>query len=132
MKQYLLDTNVLIRLLRRRSDLLDKKLRKAAPEMVYISAITLYELYYGAFKSKRTERNIELINECKFQVLEFDKQDAKESGDIRAYLTEIGMPVGPYDVLLAGQTRARGMILVTHNTKEFARIPNLKFEDWEQ
>ena len=132
MKQYLLDSNVLIRLLSERDDLLEKRLRKTAPEKVYISAVVLYELYYGAFKSQRVERNVMLIDGLRFQVLEFDEQDAKESGEIRAYLTKNGTPVGPYDVLLAGQARARGMVLVTHNTKEFSRIPRLKIEDWEQ
>lgn len=132
MKQYLLDTNVIIRLLRcPGNDLLEKKLRKMAPEKIYISAMTLYELYYGAFKSARVERNVALINELKFQILEFDEQDAKESGEIRAYLTQHGIPIGPYDVLLAGQARARCMVMVTHNTREFSRIPKLKIEDWE-
>lgn len=132
MKQYLLDTNVLIRLLRGQDDLLEKKLRKIAPERVHISTVTLYELYYGAFKSQRPAHNVALIDELKFQVLELGEQDAKESGEIRAYLTRKGMPIGPYDLLLAGQARTKGLVLVTHNTKEFSRIPKLQVEDWEK
>jgi tRNA(fMet)-specific endonuclease VapC len=64
-----------------------------------------------------------------FIVLELDKEDAKQAGQVRALLASRGAPIGPYDVLIAGQAVARDMILITHNTQEFARVPGLGFED---
>ena len=66
-----------------------------------------------------------------FAVIEFDKEDARQAGAIRALLASKGTPIGPYGVLIAGQAIARVMILVTHNTAEFGRVPRLRFEDWQ-
>jgi tRNA(fMet)-specific endonuclease VapC len=66
-----------------------------------------------------------------FSVVEFDKEDARQTGAIRAFLAAKRMPIGPYDVLIAGQAVARNLILVTHNIQEFGRVPGLRFEDWE-
>ena len=60
----------------------------------------------------------------------FDAEDAHEAGDIRALLERAGTPIGPYDILIAAQARRRGATLVTANTREFARVPGLKTEDW--
>lgn len=64
-------------------------------------------------------------------MLEFDRDDARCAGSIRARLASAGQPIGPYDVLIAGQALARGLILVTRNTREFARVPDLQVENWE-
>jgi tRNA(fMet)-specific endonuclease VapC len=64
------------------------------------------------------------------RVLNFDAEDARESGDIRAALARAGTPIGPYDVLIAAQARRRGAILVTANKNEFARVPGLQTQDW--
>ena len=63
-------------------------------------------------------------------MIEFDKEDARQAGKIRALLASKGTPIGPYDVLIAGQAMARNMVLVTRNTDEFARMPGLRVEDW--
>jgi tRNA(fMet)-specific endonuclease VapC len=89
-----------------------------------------HELFYGAFKSRRRFENLALIDALEFVVLEFDREDARRSGEIRALLSAKGMPIGPYDVLIAGQAVARNLILVTHNTREFKRVPGLRIEDW--
>jgi tRNA(fMet)-specific endonuclease VapC len=73
---------------------------------------------------------VALIDALQFVVLEFDKEDARQAGEVRALLASKGTPIGPYDVLIAGQ--ARSMILVTHNTQEFGRVPGLQFEDWQE
>ena len=67
----------------------------------------------------------------RFVVLDFDKEDARQSGQIRALLAGKGTPIGPYDVLIAGQAIARNLTLVTHNTDEFRRVPGLRIEDWQ-
>jgi tRNA(fMet)-specific endonuclease VapC len=64
-------------------------------------------------------------------VLDFDKEDAQQAGEVRALLASNGTPIGAYDVLIAGQAVARNLILVTHNTREFGRVPGLRLEDWQ-
>jgi tRNA(fMet)-specific endonuclease VapC len=96
-----------------------------------MSAVVVHELFYGAFKSQRAASNAALIDALKFEVIAFDKEDARQAGEVRAFLAAKGTPIGAYDVLIAGQAKARGLILVTHNTREFKRVPGLRFEDWE-
>ena len=90
-----------------------------------------HELFYGAFRSRRTTQNIALLDALALTVLEFDKEDARQAGQVRAFLANKGTPIGPYDVLIAGQAMARSMVLVTHNSGEFGRVPGLRIEDWQ-
>lgn len=64
------------------------------------------------------------------RVLNFDQDDAREAGEIRATLRAAGTPIGPYDVLIAAQARRRDAVLITTNTREFVRVPGLRIEDW--
>ena len=66
-----------------------------------------------------------------FEVLDFDREDARQAGELRARLAPAGTPISAYDVLIAGQALARGLTLVTHNTGAFQRVPGLRMEDWE-
>jgi len=116
--------------LSRRRTKLAKRTRRENPHDIAISALVAHELFYGAFKSRRRFENLALIDALEFVVLEFDREDARRSGEIRALLSAKGMPIGPYDVLIAGQAVARNLILVTHNTREFKRVPGLRIEDW--
>lgn len=129
--RYLLDANAVIALLNGKTPKLTKHVRLHKPADIGISSIVIYELFYGAFKSQRSKHNVDLVDNLRFEILEFDKEDARHAGEIRAILANKGTPVGPYDVLLAGQARARHITLITHNTKEFKRIPGLSIEDWE-
>jgi tRNA(fMet)-specific endonuclease VapC len=72
-----------------------------------------------------------LIDALQFSIVEFDKEDARQAGAIRALLASKGTPIGSYDVLIAGQALARNLILVTHNIQEFGRVPDLRLEDWQ-
>jgi tRNA(fMet)-specific endonuclease VapC len=128
---YLLDTNAVIALLNGGRSNLARRTRQEQPGDIAISAIVAHELFYGAFKSRRAEHNAALIEALRFEVVEFDKEDARRSGEVRAHLAAQGTPIGPYDVLIAGQALARGVILVTRNTGEFGRVPRLRIEDWE-
>ena len=130
--KYLLDANAVIALLDNTDSPTARRARRHHPNDVGISAIVAHELYFGAFKSQRTARNVALVDALQFEVLEFDQEDAKQAGEVRALLATRGTPIGPYDVLIGGQARARGLILVTRNTGEFARVPDLRIEDWEQ
>jgi tRNA(fMet)-specific endonuclease VapC len=131
MTRFLLDTNAIITLLNGKDSLLTQHARQYKPADICISSIVIHELFYGAFKSKRVEHNVSVVDSLQFEVLEFDKEDAKTAGEIRASLALQGTPIGPYDILIAGQAKARNMILVTHNTSEFNRVSGLLVEDWE-
>jgi tRNA(fMet)-specific endonuclease VapC len=130
--RYLLDANAVIGLLNDNTSRTAQRARRERPDDVAVSVIVAHELFYGAFKSRRAAHNVALIEALQFLVLEFDKEDARQAGQIRALLSSAGTPIGPYDVLIAGQAVARDMILVTHNTQEFARVPGLRFEDWQE
>jgi tRNA(fMet)-specific endonuclease VapC len=128
---YLLDANVVIGLLNDATSKLARRARRERTGDVSISAIVLHELFYGAFKSARVAQNVALVDALQFTVLEFDKEDARQAGEIRAILAARGTPIGPYDVLIAGQATARNLTLVSHNTDEFGRVPGLRLADWE-
>lgn len=132
MTRYLLDANAVIDLLNDTGSNAARRVRRQQPSDVAISAIVAHELFYGAFKSRRAAQNVALIDALQFAVLEFDKEDARQAGAIRAMPASQGTPIGPNDVLIAGQAVARKLILVTHNTQEFGRVPGLRFEDWRQ
>ncbi len=129
--RYLLDANVVIALLNDVASKAAKHARRVKPGDVAISAIVAHEIFYGAFKSQRADRNVALVDALRFVVVDFDKEDARQSGQIRALLAGKGTPIGPYDVLIAGQAIARNLTLVTHNTNEFRRVPGLRIEDWQ-
>ena len=131
MTRYLLDANAVITLLNDKTSNAGRRLRCEKPDDVAIPAIVLHELFYGAFKSSRVAQNLALIDALQFTVLELDKEDARQAGAIRALLVSKGTPIGAYDVLIAGQAVARNLILVTHNTREFERVPGLRLEDWQ-
>ena len=96
-----------------------------------MSAVIIHELYYGAFTSQRVERNVARVDALQFPVLELDQEDARQAGEVQADLASKGTPIGPYDVLIAGQAKARNLTLVTHNTNEFQRIEGLRVENWK-
>ena len=130
--RYLLDTNAIIALLNDTTSPIARRVRRHAPRDFGVSALVIHELYDGAFKSQRVEQNVARVDALQFSVLEFDEEDARQAGQIRAQLASKGTPIGPYDVLIAGQARARELTLVTHNTSEFQRVPGLRVEDWKR
>jgi tRNA(fMet)-specific endonuclease VapC len=130
--RYLLDANAILALLNDTTSPIARRVRRYAPRDFGVSAVVIHELYYGAFKSQRVEQNVARVDALQFSVLEFDEEDARQAGQIRAHLASKGTPIGPYDVWIAGQARARELTLVTHNTSEFNRVPGLKVEDWKR
>jgi len=129
--RYLLDANAVISLLKDKSPQLARRVRQCPPGELCVSSIVLHELYFGAFKSQRVQSNLHVLDHLAFQVLDFHQEDARQSGRLRAELARLGTPVGPYDVLIAGQAAARHLVLVTRNGREFERIQGLRWEDWE-
>lgn len=132
MSRYLLDTNAVIALLNAPSGTVAEHARRHKPTDIGVSALVAHELYFGAFKSRRKEHNLSLVDQLRFEVIPFDQDDARQSGEIRAMLAAQGTPIGPYDVLIAGHAVARGLTLITSNTNEFERVPQLNVEDWHQ
>ena len=128
--RYLLDSNACIALLNDTSPSLLARIRHQRPPDIGLSAIVTCELYYGAFKSRRASRNLELVDRLAFEVVPFDVSDARSAGAIRSELEAAGRPIGPYDLLIAGQARARGLTLITANSREFQRVRDLDCEDW--
>jgi tRNA(fMet)-specific endonuclease VapC len=129
--RYLLDSNAVIAMLRSDSSAPAQRARRELPSDLAMSSIVVHELFYGAFKSHRPTPNLAVFDALDFPVIAFDRDDARKAGEIRALLASQGRTIGPYDVLIAGQAVARDMILVTHNTREFDRVPGLQLEDWE-
>jgi tRNA(fMet)-specific endonuclease VapC len=105
--RYLLDANAVIALLNDKTSKTAQRARREKVGDIAVSAIVTHELFYGAFRSRRAAQNLALIDALQFEVLEFDKEDARQAGEIRALLASKGMPIGPYDVLTAGQAVAR-------------------------
>ena len=130
---YLLDTNICIFLIRNKLPYLKERLIKCDPDQVFISAVTVAELEYGASKSLNREKNREaLLKVCASfgNILDFSNADTEAYGIIRAYLEKIGKPIGPYDMQIAAQAMTRNLTVITHNYDEFSRIPWIKVEDW--
>lgn len=105
----------------------------ASGEPIATSSVVLFELWYGVCNSRRPESNVERLNvflSGPIDVFEFDSQDARESGRIRAELEAIGRPIGAYDLLIAGQAVRHGATLVTSHSGEFSRVAGLAWQDW--
>lgn len=135
MTTYLLDTNACIALINGTEINVRRRFKRAVAgeSVILLSSIVTLELWYGVAKSQRKNSNTQRLETFLGGPLEwalFDEDDARAAGAVRAELQSVGRPVGAYDVLLAGQARRRGATLVTSNTKEFARVQGLKWEDW--
>ncbi len=129
---YLLDTNICIYAMKGMYPPIRQRLLSIRPENIFVSSVTVGELEYGAAKSRWGDRTREIMRSflANFEILPFDGDDAVHFGRFRALLATAGTPVGAYDVMIAAQGVARNLIVVTHNTKEFSRIPGLTVEDW--
>jgi tRNA(fMet)-specific endonuclease VapC len=130
--EYLLDTNTVIALVGNRSDAVLARLDRIKPGAIGTSSIVAHELYFGAYKSQKIAHNLETLRLlfADLVILDFDQGDARAAGEIRADLSRKGTPIGPFDVLIAGQAKHRGAILVTNNVGEFRRVEELRLEDW--
>jgi tRNA(fMet)-specific endonuclease VapC len=130
--RYLLDTNAVIAILNRVESKTFAAMMKQRSEDVATSSIVMHELFFGAYKSARQARNLSVLEALRLTTLDFDGDDAREAGRIRAQLSQAGRLIGPYDVLIAGQALRHRLILVTANVREFSRVPGLACEDWSK
>ena len=132
MIRYVLDTNAVIALVGARSPALLERAQASVPGSLAVSSVVAHELWFGAYRSQRVEYNLETLRLlfADLPILDFDPEDARVAGEIRADLARKGTPIGPYDLLIAGQAKARELTLVTNNTGEFARVSGLDVADW--
>ena len=128
---WMLDTNILSDLIRNPRGVLMERLDATEPDAVCTSIVVACELRFGARRkgsdvlTQRVEQLLETL-----AVLSLDPPADRHYADIRATLERAGTPIGSHDLFIAAHARSRGMTLVTHNTREFARVPGLRLEDW--
>ena len=132
MRRYMLDTNMIAYAKNRNPICVLQKLQQHDPSEICISSITMAELEFGVFNSSKPEQNrvALMLFLSNISILPFDSAASFEYGDIRHYLKTRGTPISGNDMLIAAHARSLGITLVTHNTREFSRIPNLSLEDW--
>ncbi len=131
MLKYLLDTNIVIYVIKRRPlEVLDTFNQHAG--QLSISAITLAELIHGAEKSAKVEHNLRQVEDftSRLEVLPYGPRSAAHYGSIRAQLEKQGTPIGVNDLHIAGHARSEGLTLVTNNEREFRRIDGLLIDNW--
>ncbi len=132
MPRYMLDTDICSYIMRRASDTLLKRLRETPVSDVCTSVITKSELLFGVEISPRRRHDQAALEAFLryVEVLDFPDEAAAHYANIRAYLKIRGTMIGANDLLIAAHARSLGLILVTNNTREFARVPKLKIENW--
>lgn len=131
MIRYLLDTNIVIYVIKRRPVEVLHTFNQHSGRLA-ISSITLAELFHGAEKSSRMTDNLKVIEDfcSRLEVLPYTPKAAQHYGSIRAALEKKGEPIGINDLHIAAHARSEGLILVTNNTREFERVPALEIENW--
>ncbi len=132
---YLLDTNIVIALLRNRPARVRERLRQAVADKaaITVSSVVLFELWYGVARSGQRDENarrLRVFLSADIGVVPFEEGDTTIAGDLRAALESNGTTIGPYDLLIAAQAMRTGATLAAANVTEFARVPGLSWEDW--
>ena len=132
MIHYMLDTNMIVYAKNRRPESVLKKLLQHDPSEICISSITFAELEFGVYNSSRPAQNrlALMLFLSGITILPFEESAALVYGSIRHHLKTQGMIIGANDLLIAAHAKSLNLILVTHNTREFSRIPDLILEDW--
>ena len=130
--KYLLDTNTCIYVINKKPPSAVARIRSKHVEDVAVSTITIAELQYGVYRSRKTDQNrIALLQFLvPLIILDFDQGAAAVYGSIRGSLESRGTPIGPMDLLIAAQAMSQGLILVTNNGKGFSRVDGLETENW--
>ena len=132
--KYMLDTNICIYVMKKKPEAALRRFRQEMDGGLCISSVTLAELEFGVHNSSDPIRNGQALLRflAPLSVLPFGPAAASEYGAIRAFLQKKGTPIGPLDMLIAAHARAEGLTLVTNNTGEFARVPELELENWAE
>ena|SRR5437016_4774552 len=130
--RYLLDTNICVYIAKRKPPQVFERLRRLRPGDVGMSAVTYFELCYGAEKSQRREENRRRIEELRrlIPVLSVEAEASVHYGRLRTELERAGTPIGAYDLIIAAQALSLRLVLVTNNVREFKRVRGLPIENW--
>ena len=131
MLKYMLDTNIVIYVIKRKPIEVLETFNRHADQMA-ISSITLAELLHGAEKSEQVERNMRKVEDfvSRLTLLDYTLNAAAHYGDIRANLEKKGKTIGVNDLHIAGHARSEGLVLVSNNLREFERVEGLRVENW--
>ena len=131
MLKYMLDTDIAIYTIKHRPPEV-RDAFKAHDGQMCISTVTLMELIYGAEASAAVERNLRVVEgfAARLEVVPFDREAAAHTGELRAELKRAGRPIGPYDEMIAGHARAKGLTVVTNNHRQFEHVPGLRVANW--
>lgn len=130
--RFMLDTDTCIALIKRKPAPVLRRLTALAPGEAGISAVTLAELRYGVEKSAARDRNDRALDAfvLPLEVAAFDEAAAAAYGAVRSALEKAGTPIGPLDTQIGAHALSLGAALVTHNVREFRRVPGLTVVDW--
>lgn len=129
---YLLDTNVCIGILKA-NDAVVSRTAQTAPAELYLCSVVKAELCYGARGSQQIANNLAILEAFfePYMSIPFDDRCAQLYGQVRADLRRTGQLIGPNDTMIAAIALVHDLTVVTHNTREFARVPGLRLTDWE-
>ena len=129
--QFMLDTNICIYAIKHRPPEVLAALRRHEADGLGLSSITVAELFFGVAKSG-SQRNLSALRQFlePLEVADFDRAAAVAYGPLRATLEAAGTPIGPLDTQIAAHALALGVTLVSHNSREFARVPGLRLANW--
>ena len=130
---YLLDTNICIYIMNQHPLSVVDAFRKVGLKQCNISSITVSELQFGVFNSKKQAANQQHLTDflAPFTILDYPYDATPFYGKLRADLKRSGQSIGPLDLLIAAHAIRRKLTLVTHNTDEFSRIDGLRIVDWQ-
>lgn len=131
MLKYMLDTNIIIYVMKRRPIEVLSYFNRYANQLC-VSSITVAELYYGAEKSAYPERNLSVVEDflSRLTILPYEQKAASHFGNIKAELSKQGKIIGENDLHIAAHCRSEALILVTNNVREFERVDGLRLENW--
>jgi len=134
-KTYMLDTNICSFIMRERPErvLSELQARVLRRNRIVISSITYAELRFGAIGKKSSPKHNIIVDDFMARVdavLAWGAGAVDATVKIKKILSDKGTPIGNNDIMIAGHAISAGCVLVTNNTKEFERVPELEFEDW--
>ncbi len=132
--KFLVDTDIIIYWLNNKYPQIDQQISVVGDDKIFLSSITVAELYYGAYNSSKPEKNLKLVNELilDINVINFDPKAGEQFGNIKAGLKKTGKIINDSDLFIAATAISNNMILVTNNEKHFHRMNNLKIENWSK
>jgi tRNA(fMet)-specific endonuclease VapC len=129
---YLIDTDIIIYWLKGIYPQIKEKIACIEVDRLFISSITVAELYFGAYNSSRVIDNLKLTNELisEINILNFDPKSGEQFGKIKADMKNKGKMINDSDLFIAATAISNNLVLVTNNEKHFQRIEDLTIQNW--